>query len=84
MEECFTAQSPKSRNELSQFRYDAAKDVYLCPGEQALTYRFSTFELGRVLRCYRASGCNTCALKGQCTRNKANRTITREDMTRDP
>ena len=62
-----------------QFRYDAAKDVYHCPGHQELTYRFATFELGRGLRYYRASACNRCALKRQCTRNKANRTITRED-----
>lgn len=63
----------------SQFRYDAAKDVYECPGQQELTYRFSTFELGRGLRYYRASGCASCALKKQCTRNQGNRTITRED-----
>ena len=63
----------------SKFRYDAAKDVYHCPGGQELTYRFSTFELERDLRYYRASACNSCALKKQCTRNKANRTITRED-----
>jgi hypothetical protein len=53
--------------------------VYVCPGEQELTYRFSTYELGRGLRYYRASGCKDCALKKQCTRNQANRTITRED-----
>jgi transposase len=63
----------------SRFQYDATKDVYLCPGNQELTYRFSTYELGRGLRYYRASACNSCALKKQCTRNKANRTITRED-----
>lgn len=63
----------------SQFRFDAAKDVYVCPGQQELTYRFSTYELGRSLRYYRASGCIRCALKTQCTRNKANRTITREE-----
>lgn len=63
----------------SQFRYDAAKDVYVCPGQQLLTYRFSTFELGRGLRYYRAGDCNTCALKKLCTRNRSNRTITRED-----
>ena len=62
-----------------QFRYDAQKDVYVCPGNQELTYRFATFELGRGLRYYRASACQQCALKPQCTRNKANRTITRED-----
>ena len=62
----------------SQFRYDAAKDVYVCPAKQELTYRTSTFELGRELRYYRASGCQHCALKAQCTRNKANRRISRE------
>jgi transposase len=62
----------------SRFKYDAGKDVYVCPAGAELNYRFSTDELGRELRYYRASGCKTCALKKQCTRNKANRTITRE------
>ena len=43
-----------------------------------MTYRFATYELGRELKYYRASGCKSCALKSRCTRNKANRTITRE------
>ncbi len=63
----------------SRFRYDQTKDVYVCPAGAELTYRFATYELGRELRYYRASGCKTCALKKQCTRNKANRTITREE-----
>lgn len=63
----------------SKFRYDEQKDVYVCPAGAELTYRFSTYELGRGLRYYRASGCKSCVLKKQCTRNKANRTITRED-----
>jgi transposase len=63
----------------SKFTFDAHKDVYLCPGEKELTYRFSTFEKKRELRYYRATGCKACALKKQCTRNKANRTITREE-----
>jgi transposase len=63
----------------SQFHYDGQKDVYLCPANQQLTYRFSTFELGRGLRYYRARGCKACALKKLCTRNQGNRTITRED-----
>ena len=62
----------------SRFKYDEHKDVYVCPAGAELTYRFATYELGRELRYYRASGCKTCALKKQCTRNKANRTITRE------
>ena len=61
-----------------QFRYDAQKDVYVCPAGAELTYRFRTEEKGRVLRYYRAKNCQRCALKKQCTRNKANRTITRE------
>jgi transposase len=63
----------------SRFQYDGAKDVYVCPAGGELTYRFATYELGRELRYYRASGCKTCALKSRCTRNKANRTITREE-----
>jgi len=63
----------------SQFRYDALKDVYVCPAGRELTYRFATYELGRELKYYRASGCKTCALKSRCTRNQANRTITREE-----
>jgi transposase len=62
----------------SQFRYDATKNEYVCPAGAVLTYRFSTYELGRELQYYRASGCKACALNSRCTRNKANRTITRE------
>jgi transposase len=62
----------------SQFKYDAAKDVYVCPAGQELTHRFATYELGRELKYYRAKGCRACPLKSRCTRNKANRTITRE------
>lgn len=63
----------------SQFQFDAQKDIYLCPGNKALTYRFSTWEKERELRYYRATECKTCALKKHCTRNKQNRTITREE-----
>jgi transposase len=62
----------------SQFQYDAVKNEYVCPAGAALTYRFSTYELGRELQYYRATGCKACALKRRCTRNQNNRTITRE------
>jgi len=62
----------------NQFRFDAAKDKYTCPGDQTLSYRFSTWEKERELKYYRASGCKSCALRSQCTRNQGNRTITRE------
>ena len=61
----------------SQFRYDAGKDVYVCPAGAELTYRFSTHELGRDVRYYRTRQCKLCTFKEQCTRNKK-RTITRE------
>ena len=49
------------------------------PAGATLTYRFSTGELGRELQSLPGqSGCKDCALKSRCTRNKANRTITRE------
>jgi hypothetical protein len=54
----------------SQFKYDATKDVYICPAGDPLTYRFATVELDRELKYYRASNCKTCALKSRCTRNK--------------
>jgi transposase len=60
-----------------KFIYDANKDVYICPARQELTYRFSTHEKQRPIRYYRASVCRGCPLRGQCTRNQANRTITR-------
>ena len=62
----------------SQFKYDATKDVYICPAGATLTYRFATIELDRELKYYRAGKCQQCDLKSRCTRNKANRTITRE------
>lgn len=63
----------------SKFKFDGQKDVYLCPGGKELTYRFSTLEKERELHYYRASDCKTCLLRKQCTRNQANRTITREE-----
>jgi len=63
----------------SRFGYDETKDVYVCPAGAELTHRFNTYELGREIRYYQASGCKGCALKPQCTRNKANRRITREE-----
>ena len=62
----------------SQFKYDESKDLYVCPAGKELTYRFSTYELGRELKYYRARDCKSCALKSRCTRNQGNRTLTRE------
>jgi transposase len=60
-----------------RFSYDKAKDAYVCPAGQELTYRFGTVEKGRSIRYYSTSACGSCVLKPQCTRNKENRRITR-------
>ena len=62
----------------SQFKYDTVSDVYVCPAGTRLNYRFTTWEQDRETKYYRASTCNHCPLKTRCTRNKDNRTITRE------
>jgi transposase len=59
------------------FTYQPEQNVYVCPAGRELTYRFSTHEKGRPIHYYRASDCKSCELRSHCTRNKANRTITR-------
>ena len=53
--------------------------LFAVPARAELTHRFNTYEQGRALRYYRASGCAQCALKSKCARDKGNRTITREE-----
>jgi transposase len=60
------------------FRFEAAKNVYVCPAGKELTYRFQREEKGRQLSYYRARGCRSCPLKTQCLRHQGFRTITRE------
>ena len=46
------------------FVYVAAEDVYRCPAGERLTY--SLHDQGeRVLRRYRTSACQSCAIKAQ-------------------
>jgi transposase len=59
------------------FTYHAERNCYVCPAGKELTYRFSTNEKGRAIHYYRASDCKSCELRKLCTRNQANRTITR-------
>ena len=37
-----------------RFAYDTGRDCYRCPAGQELSYRSSSFELGRAIRYYRA------------------------------
>jgi len=63
----------------SLFRYDADKDVYICPADQALSYRFSGIEKGMTMRRYflDVMTCRACSLKPQCSTGKGQRRIAR-------
>ena len=63
----------------SLFKYDAHKDVYICPANQELTYRFSGIENGLTIKKYFLDimTCRACSLKSQCTNSKQQRRISR-------
>ena len=51
-----------------EFRYDAASDTYLCPGEQRLEPRYHSEVKGHALVNYcNHEACRTCPLRPQCT-----------------
>jgi len=62
-----SASRSRGRFERSDFRYDAAEDVYRCPAAERLTWRFRNVESGRTLDSYWSSACPRCAIKAQCT-----------------
>ena len=71
------------------FTYHEAKDCYRCPAGEDLTYRYESFEQGRLIRYYTTNKCRDCPLKSKCTTNQRGRRITRwvdekllEDMAR--
>jgi transposase len=61
----------------SSFRYDAVRDVYVCPQQHELTYWGRSF-VERV-RIYRAKApvCQACPVKAACTTSKAGRQVRR-------
>jgi transposase len=63
----------------SQFKYDADRDVYICPANQVLPYRFTSEEKGLTLKRYWAYDptCRACEMKPQCSNSKQPRRITR-------
>jgi transposase len=58
------------------FRYVVDDDVYVCPADERLTYRFTNVEKGLTLRRYWTNACQACAIKDLCTEGKQRR-ITR-------
>lgn len=64
------------RFDRADFIYDAQKDEYRCPADQALIWRYSTTEKAMLVHRYWSSHCQQCALKEQCTPSQQRR-ITR-------
>lgn len=62
---------------VDQFRYEAARDVYVCPAGKDLRFdRPHSTERSRRYRA-RARDCNHCPLKDKCTTSKQGRTLCR-------
>jgi Transposase DDE domain len=60
-----------------QFRYDAERDVYVCPNQQLLIYRTTNREGYRQYHSD-ARQCRECPLRQQCTRSRnATKIVTR-------
>ena len=49
------------------FVYLPAEDVYRCPADERLTYRYTNEEDGKALRRYWTTACSCCPLKARCT-----------------
>jgi len=65
------AQEKQGHFELKQFRFDAERDGYHCPGGQFL-HRHSDVEMkGSLFQTYyHLAACRDCALKSRCTNGK--------------
>ncbi len=59
------------------FDYDPARDVYICPQAQDLTFKRNKKTEGYVVYKARADVCNACPVKSKCTRSKTGREIHR-------
>ena len=63
----------------SRFKYDAGRDVYICPADEVLPYRFTSVEKGLELKRYWVDEpiCRACKMKPQCSKSKQSRRIAR-------
>jgi transposase len=55
------------------FRYVAQEDVYVCPAEERLTYRFTNEQNGLTQHHYWTNVCSSCPIKDRCTTGKERR-----------
>ena len=62
----------------ADFKYDTARDVYICPTGDELTYRYTREEDGLQVRRYWTNACQHCPVKSRCTTGTERR-VTRWD-----
>lgn len=55
------------------FRYDAARDTYVCPAQQEAPRRMATVEDGATIHVYWSSACPACPLRSACTTGRHRR-----------
>ncbi|MFH1014293.1 MAG: transposase, partial [Thermoplasmatota archaeon] len=61
----------------SDFKYDANRDIYTCPGGRELTFDVMSEKNGKMMKEYRSDSCSSCESKSKCTRKKNGRIIFR-------
>ena len=61
----------------TQFTYDAEEDVYSCPQGTILKFRHRDDQSERWLYRAKASACNACAVKAECTSSSQGRLVGR-------
>jgi transposase len=60
-----------------RFRYDAERDLYVCPQGEELELRRLSEKDGKQYQVYQTKACNGCPLRAQCTTSKYGRKILR-------
>jgi len=61
------------------FRYDAKRDLYVCPEGKELKREGSEKKRNAMMTRYRCKACGDCAARGKCTDSKRGRTIQRSE-----
>ena len=62
---------------VEEFKYIKERDIYICPGNQELTYKKQRIKNEKLLKIYATKACKECPLRDQCTKNKLGREIQR-------
>lgn len=60
-----------------QFKYDEARNLFVCPQGEELTFRTTETLHNKEYRIYRSNACGGCPLRAQCTTSKNGRKLRR-------